>query len=89
MEDLNSENCETTSDGREMFPGQVKYFACDPSAYGTAVRITADVSGDDYVTLCEVYVYATGMVELNKCITLNARAVAHQIWLAPVYCFIL
>ena len=73
-----SEKCGTReSRGRSMYAGEVKSFSCGHSAYGNEVKIDLErfkpYRRELYLILCEVWVYATGMVELNTYITLIAR----------------
>ena len=47
--------------------GNTKAFTCEPNARGTSLKI--QIKGrKECLTLCEVFIFGTGMVEENRCI---------------------
>jgi len=57
-----------------MESGEIQSFSCRPGAFGTAVKIEKTVRRYTYLTLCEVWVYATGMSELKHALHLMLAA---------------
>ena len=65
-----SRKCGSSSNSLSKIPVP-KDFVCEPNAIGKSVKITL-VLKNAYLTLCEVFVFGTGLDELNIFIVINS-----------------
>ena len=65
-----SKKCGSSSNSLSPTPVP-KDFVCEPNAIGKSVKITLALEMK-YLTLCEVFVFGTGLDELNIFIVINS-----------------
>ena len=55
-----------------MSPAEARVFSCVPNAKGTSLKIQI-IRGRDYLTLCEVFIFGKGKIEVKCDIEINNR----------------
>ena len=56
----------------KMSVGETSAFSCEADARGTSLKIKIN-GRHEFLTLCEVFIFGTGMFGEHRCITLNNR----------------